>query len=203
MKSWVYRSISVAAVLTAVAVSPLYAQEQLRSDAITELEKQNMDVGDVDSLTDAQLAQMLAVLRSTESEQYKRSEVQRLSEAEVPCMANEQLRADVESQLQQLGMTDISMDELTGQQVSEMHLVLSCDECTKQERIQNIVATDPEMAESDQLRSQVRGCLVRLGVRTDNLQALTPQEIAEIELVLGSGDTDAAKRTEISQILGE
>jgi hypothetical protein len=62
---------------------------------------------------------------------------------------------------------------------------------------------DRERAGEQQVRADVEGCLRRMNIETAGLDALSPQEMAELELVLGGGDSDSEKRQQAERIIGQ
>jgi hypothetical protein len=183
---------------------PLLAQGDMRADVAAQLQRQGMEVPTLDELNDAQLRQIGATLRTAETDREMREQIESIAAADVPCLANDSLRQSVEDELQTLGVTDVDVSALSGQEVVELHLILSCDECSQEQRVRSVIErTDGERVGDEQLRAEVGSCLQRMNVDTANLDALTPQELAEIELIVGGGGSQAEMRQQVQQIVSQ
>jgi hypothetical protein len=197
---------TVAAFATAICCFGLLgtpALADLKDDVSRELQREQIQVGNLDELNEPQLRQIQMVLRGGEPSGEKRDEIQRIASSDVPCLANDQIRSEVQRQLQAMGMT-VDVTELGGTEVSELLVILSCDECSKDSRIRQVLdRSDRERVGEQQLRAEVGSCLQRMNIDTAGLDSLTPAQVAELELVLGGADTDADKRQQVQRILGQ
>jgi len=63
-------------------------------------------------------------------------------------------------------------------------------------------AVAPGIAQDAQLSDSARIGLVQLGIDADTVGMVTADQAAQIENVLGSGDTDAIKASRVEVILG-
>jgi hypothetical protein len=197
---------TIAAFATAICCFGLLgtpALADLKDDVSRELQREQIQVGNLDELNEPQLRQIQAVLRGGEHNVEKRDEIQRIAASDVPCLANDQMRSQVRTQLQAMGM-DADVEALGGTEVAELLVILACDECSKDSRIQQVLdRSDRERVGEAQLRAEVGSCLQRMNIDTAGLDALTPAQVAELELVLGGADTDADKRQQVQRILGQ
>jgi hypothetical protein len=186
---------------TSLLAGPGMAQADLRASVETELQNRQVTVANLDELNEPQLRQIQAVLRGAEHQSDIDNEIERIAGSSIPCLANDQMRSEVSAQLSAMGM-DVDVDALSGVQVAEVYLVLACDECSKDSRIQQIVAEAAgERVGDAQLKAEVGSCLRRMGIDLANLDDLTPQQVAEIELVVGAGGNEAEMRDQVQRIV--
>lgn len=198
MKVGIWKTIGATALSCAVlSGAPAYAD--LRDDVASELQRRQIEVANLDELHEPQLRQIQAVLRGGEHRAEERDEIQRIATADVPCLANEQMRSQVATGLSQLGI-DADLDALSGQEIAELYLVVICDECSQESRVRQVIDQPGRVgADEAQLRTEVGNCLRRMNVQVD-VEALTPQQLSEIALVVGSGDSDAEIRDQVRGI---
>ncbi len=191
-------ALSAAVAFGGVAV----AQDQLRTSVASQLQEHQISGVDVNALTDAQLAQIQLVLNSTEGDCCKGAMIESLVTERDACEGSAQLRAQVEGQLKEHDITIENFGNVGGPEVVLLEAILTstATDANKAAMIKKMFAEDVRMVGNAQLKADVEQCILRYGADVDNLDALTPGQLVQIELVAGGSESTDAKRTMIEQI---
>lgn len=184
---------------------------QLEDSVMSGLSQLGVGVPDGVMLTDMQIAEIENVLGSTDDNSDRVARIERiLAQGTVSDggMNTQMLRDSVAISLAAMGYTDVDADMLSLMQVSEIENVTgSSDDATMQKaRIDAILGGTMEgvgMSHgSRMLMDSVSSDLSSLGVSTDGLEMLSLSQLAEIENITGSTDSDEIKRDRIGVLMG-
>lgn len=191
-------ALSAAVVLGGFAM----AQDQLRASVTSQLQEHQISGVDVNALTGAQLSQVQLVLNSSESESSKAAIIESLIVQRDACEGSAQLRAQVEGQLKEHNITIENFENVGGPDIVLLEAILNstATDANKTAMIQGMFADDVRMAGNAQLKADVEQCILRYDADVDNLDALTPDQLVQIELIAGGSESADAKRAMIESI---
>ena len=178
------------------------AQDQLRTNVANQLQEHQISGVDVNALTDAQLAQIQLVLNSSEGDCCKEGMIQSLVTERDACEGSAQLRAQVEGQLKEHNITIENFQNVGGPEVVLLETILNstATQSNKAAMIKKMFAEDVRMVGNAQLKADVEQCILRYDADVENLDALSPDQLVQIELIAGGSESAAAKRQMIEQI---
>ena len=124
-----------------------------------------------------------------------------------PAMSQEQQLSDSAH----AGMAALGIDTtgvmVTADQAAQIENVLGStdDDSIKKAHIEEIIggeATATGRLGTDELRSSVSADMAELGLDTEMVPMLSVEQLASIENVVGSSETDESKRAQINEIVG-
>jgi hypothetical protein len=200
------RAAASAALLSSAVVFawPAFSQQELRQQVSNQLSEHSIQVENFDSLSNDQLWQIQLILNTTEGDQDKRVMIDSLLAERDACVGNPQLRQQVNAQLQEHGIQIDNFDSVSGNELVVLEAVLNTNQSEDEKRaqIERMFTVDSPIQGSAALRAEVERCVRRLNADV-NLDALTPEELVQIELIAGGSESESAKREMIEQIANE
>lgn len=204
MNRRLWAAATAAAVACAFVSAPAFSQDQLRTNVSDQLARHSISVPNFASLTDTQVAQLELILNTTESDQSKAQMVDSLLSVKAPCEGNPQLRAMVAGQLTEHNITVPNFDTISGTELVMLAAVLNSSDSdnSKSAQIERIFASDSPLVAGGQLRADVEQCVMAVNADVD-LGPLTPEQLVQIELVAGGGESEQDKRMMIEQIANQ
>ena len=197
--------------LALVAGTPILAQG-LDDAAARGLAQLGIQAPPTESLSTEQVAQIQNVLSSTDADDAKRARIQEilgLSEATATGrLGVRQLQASVGADLASIGIDTSGLDMLTLGQLAQIENVMSGGDPDdiKRMRVEEIIggeATATGRLGVGQLQSSVAAGLASLGIDAEGVEALSLEQLAQIENVINSSDSNDSKRGRIDQIMAE
>lgn len=200
--------LSAAAVISAVLMSagPVLSQarSQLEAQVASQASQHNVKIENMDALTDTQLSQVALYFGTSESQASHRAAIEALLANKEPCVGNAQMRASVADQLSQYGITNVDADLLTGAQLAVLQAVLSstAPETAIDAQVQRVLSDDAPMTGNDQLRFEAGQCVGQFNADV-NLDALSPEELVQIQLIGGGSGSANEKRRQIEQLAAQ
>ncbi len=207
MKRCLSSAASAVALSAALVLGgPAFAADpQLQNQVKGQLQQHGIEIKDVGELTDTQLLQIALLLSTSESQSSQHAAVDSLLAIKEPCIANAQMRQSVAGQLSQHGIKVKNLDSVSGTQLAVVQAVLSSNQPPTEmaAQIEQIFASDSPIVGNDQLRAEVKSCVVKLNVDLDNLDALTPEQMVQIQLIAGGSDSESEKRAAIEKLANE
>ena len=214
MKRTFLSAVSAAALsVTLIAGTPGYAAS-LTESAAQGLAVLGIATPPPESLTTEQTTQIMNVLSSTNSNDRKKEHIQTIigeneeSGGGVGKYGVGQLRSSVASDLAALGVDASGVDTLTLQQLAQIENVTSSSnsDTVKKARIAEIMgneATATGRLGVRQLSNSTRADLAKIGVDSESVDMLTLSQIAQIENVMASSESDASKRDQVNTIMAQ
>jgi hypothetical protein len=196
--------VAAAGVACGLLTGPAIAQDQLRESVSSQLSRLSIQVPNLASLSDTQIAQLELILNTSESEHSKALAVNALLAVKPPCEGNAQLRAQVARQLQDHRITVPNFDTISGTELVMVAAVLNTTESegAKRGQIERIFASDSPLVAGDQLRADAEQCVRMVNAEVD-LGPLTAEQLVQIELVAGGTESESDKRAMIEQIANQ
>lgn len=204
------KAASAAALSVALLSSaPLLAQERMLSDsAASGMAALGMDASGV--VTTEQAAMIENVLGSTDPDSIKKKRIEEIlgNEAvETQRLGGDQLRSSVSADLAALGMDTEGVDLLSIEQLAAIENVTGSSEYTdtqKRAQVSEIMGTTVSGegamgANQDAIMADIAS----LGINTSEIGVLTSDQMAQIQTVMSSSDTDDIKRRHVEQIIAE
>jgi hypothetical protein len=175
--------------------------DQMLDDVRNQLRINNIEVKNLDSLSSTQLSQMHLILSTSEDNCCKAAMIESLVSERNACVATPQLRAQVAGQFKEHGI-GVDVDTISGPDLVVIEAVLnsSAKDTAKKAQIDRILAEDSPMVGNDQLRAAVASCVKSVNADVDNLDALSPEQLIQIELVAGGSGSESEKRMMIENI---
>lgn len=201
-----WKHVSTIALISAfLATGPVMADDQLRAQVNSQLAEHNIKVMNPDALSDNQIAQIEVILNTVQSDPEKMAMVESLLADREPCVGNEQLRAQIAGQLAEHNIDIANYDQINGSELALIQTVLSGNspETTKQTQIKMMFAPDSPMVGTEALRRNAAQCIQKVNAKVDNLEALTPDELVQIQLISNSTDNTDTKRSMIEKLANE
>jgi len=205
--------------LTATALSasllagaPAFSQTLgLDASAMAGLSKIGIDTSNITSMSTEQVAQIENILASRDTDATKKKAVEELLNGEATATGRlgvGQLRDSVASDLAALGVDASGVDSLTLSQLGQIENVTASGDsnATKKARIGEIMgneATATGRLGVRQLSDSTKADLASLGINTENIDALTLSQLAQIENIMGSSDSDETKRQRLTSIVSD
>jgi hypothetical protein len=198
LRTW--KMAGVAALSLSILAGPALS-DQMLDDVSNQLKMQNIEVKNLDSLSSTQLSQMHLILSTTEDDCCKAAMIESLVAEKKDCVGTPQLRAQVSGQLKEHGIA-VDAETLSGPDLVVIESVLnsSAKDSAKEAQIERILAVDSPMVGSAQLRASVGSCIKSVNAKVDNLDALSPEQLIQIELVAGGSGSESEKRMMIENI---
>lgn len=205
MTNRILAAASVAALSISVGFTGLaVAQSQQRQQVAEQLQEHQISVPNLGELTDTQVGQIQLILNTTEADRYKAEMVNQVIAEPGTCQANAQMRETVAKQLPEHGIRVDNFENVSGSELLLMNAVLSTSapDTEKAAMIQGIFDSDAPVTGNDQLRSEVAQCVQSVNADV-NIDALTPAQLLEIELVSGGNEPETQKRQMIENIANQ
>ena len=201
LKDW--KMAGAGALSLLVFAGPALA-DQMLDDVRNQLRINNTEVKNLDSLSSTQLSQMHLILSTSEDDCCKASMIESLVTERNACVATPQLRAQVAGQFKEHGI-DADVDTISGPDLLVIEAVLNstAKDTSKKAQIDRILAVDSPMVGNDQLRASVQTCVQSVNAKVDNLDALSPEQLIQIELVAGGSGSESEKRMMIENIANQ
>jgi hypothetical protein len=209
----------LSAVSAAALSAALIAGAPANAASLTESAAQGLAVLGVptpppDSLTDAQVLQIMNVLSSSDGSDRKREHIQTIigeneaSGAGVGKYGIGQLRSSVSADLAALGVDASGVDSLTLSELAQIENITgskATDESKKAQiaEVMGNEATATGRLGVRQLSDSTKADLAKIGVDAEAVDSLTVSQIAQIENVMSSSETDAAKRDQVNAIIND
>jgi hypothetical protein len=165
-----------------------------------------------ESLSTEQVAEIQNVLSSTDTDDIKRARIQEIlggSEATATGrLGVRQLQSSVGADLASIGIDTSGLDMLTLGQLAQIENVMNTDEPDdiKRMRVEEIIGGEASATGRlgvGQLQSSVAAGLASLGIDAEGIEALSLEQLAQIENVINSTDADDIKRGRIDQIMAQ
>jgi len=202
MNSRFWTTVAAAALSAAMLGGPALSQTSLRETVANQLAEHNITVDNLDSMSNAQLAEIELMLNSTEgSDASKGAMVQALLAEQGTCEGNPQLRAEVADQLKEHRIQVQNYDSITGTELVVLKTVLDSagSDSEKQAQIERVFAAKAPIADSPYLREDAAQCIKAVGADVD-LDALTPDEMLQIQAISSGSESVDDKRRMIEQL---
>jgi hypothetical protein len=196
LKAWKMASAAALSILAGPALS-----DQMLDDVKNQLAIHNIEVKNLDSLSSTQVSQMHLILSTSEDDCCKAAMIENLVSERKACVATPQLRAQVAGQFKEHGIA-VDVDSISGPDLLVIEAVLTSNakEGSKKAQIERILAVDSPMVGNAQLRASVESCVNSVNAKVDNLDALSPEQLIQIELVAGGSGSESEKRMMIENI---
>jgi len=167
-----------------------------------------------DSLTDAQILQIMNVLSSSDGSDRKREHIQTIiGENEASGVGGGkygigQLRSSVGADLAALGVDASGVDSLTLSELAQIENITGSKATneTKKAQIAEVMgneATATGRLGVKQLSDSTKADLAKIGVDAEAVDMLTLSQIAQIENVMSSSESDGAKADQVKTIIGD
>ena len=196
--------------LALVAGTPILAQG-LDDAAARGLAQLGIQAPPTESMTTEQVAEIQNVLSSTDTDESKRARIQQILGNEATATGRlgvRQLQSSVGADLAAIGIDTSGLEMLTLTQLAQIENVMGGDDPDdiKKMRVEEIIggeATATGRLGVAQLQSSVAADLASLGIDAEGVEALSLEQLAQIENVMGSSDADDAKRARIGRIMAE
>jgi len=203
MKLRTWKMAGVAALSLSILAGPALA-DQMLDDVRNQLAIQNIEVKNLDSLSSTQVSQMHLILSTSDVDSDKAAMIESLVSQKKDCVATPQLRAQMAGQFKEHGIA-VDVDSISGPDLLVIEAVLTSNakEGAKKAQIERILAVDSPMVGNDQLRASVGACVKSVNAKVDNLDALSPEQLIQIELVAGGSGSESEKRTMIENIANQ
>jgi len=203
MKLRTWKMAGAAALSLSILAGPALS-DQMLDDVSNQLATHNIEVKNLDSLSSTQLSQMHLILSTSEDDCCKAAMIESLVSERKACVGTPELRAEVAGQFKMNGI-DVDVDSISGPDLVVIEAVLTSNakEGAKKAQIERILAVDSPMVGNDQLRASVATCVQSVNAKVDNLDALSPEQLIQIELVAGGSDSDSDKRMMIENIANQ
>jgi hypothetical protein len=98
-----------------------------------------------------------------------------------------------------------NFDQISGSELVLLNVILSSNETPQQmgAQIEKIFAEPSPVTGSDQLRVETARCIAKVNAKVPDLNALTPDQMVQIQLIAGGSDSQGDKRALIEQIANE
>ncbi len=109
------------------------------------------------------------------------------------------MRATVADQLAKHGVTNVDADLLAG---SQLAVLQAAPETEIDAQVQRVLSEDAPMTGNDQLRFEAGQCVGQFNADV-NLEALTPEELVQFQLIGGGSASADDKRRQIEQLAGQ
>jgi hypothetical protein len=209
----------LSAVSAAALAATLIGGASAQAASLTESAAQGLAVLGVptpppDSLTDSQVLQIMNVLSSSDNSDRKKEHIQTIigeneaSGGGVGKYGVGQLRSSVSADLAALGMDASGVDTLTLSQLAQIENITASElsNTQKQAQIAEVMgneATATGRLGVRQLSDSTKADLAKLGVDAEQVDMLTLSQIAQIENVMSSSESDAAKRDQVNSIISD
>jgi hypothetical protein len=199
--------VSAAALAAAVFGGPAFSDEysQLRSQVGAQLKSHSIEVPDLNALTGEQLGQLSLIMSTNVGNDVQAKQVAALLAVDQECIGNEQMRSTVAGQLRQHNFEVKNFDKISGSELVLLNVILSSNETPQQmgAQIEKIFAEPSPVTGSDQLRVETARCIAKVDAKVQNFDALTPDQMVQIQLIAGGSDSPGDKRAMIEQIASE
>ncbi len=94
------------------------------------------------------------------------------------------------------------VDSISGPDLVVIQAVLNstAKDTSKQAQVERILAVDSPMVGNEQLRASVQTCVQDVNAKVENIDALSPEQLIQIELVAGGTGSESEKRMMIERI---
>jgi hypothetical protein len=205
MRLHFWTAVSVAALSAGLLLSqPAGAQTSLRENVAGQLAEHKINVENLDSMSNTELAEIQLILNTTEgSDASKRALIMGVLEEKGTCEGNPQLRAQVADQLKEHRIEVRNFDSITGTQLVVVKTVLdsSGSDSEKRAQIERIFAAKAPMSGADYMRADAEQCVKMVGADVD-LTTLSPDELLQIQLI-SSGSESADQKRRLMEQLGQ
>lgn len=203
-----YRSlaalVSVAALAAATLGAPAFSDDyaQLRSQVGAQLKSHSIAIPDLAALTPEQLGQISLIMSTSVGTEVQAQQVAAVLAVDQECIGNEQMRSTVAGQLKQHNFEVKNFDKISGSELVLLNVILSTTESPQQmgAQIQKIFSEPSPVTGTDQLRVETERCIARVDAKVPNLEALSPEQMVQIQLIAGGSDSPGDKRAMIEQI---
>jgi hypothetical protein len=202
MTSRFWTTVAAAALSAAVLGLPALSQTSLRQSVANQLAEHDITVENLDSMSNAQLAEIELMLSSTEGgDAQKAAMVEALLAEQGTCEGNPQLRAEVADQLKEHRIQVQNYDSITGTELVVVKTVLdsSGSDSEKRAQIERVFTAKAPMAAKDYLRADAEQCIKAVGADID-LDELTPDEMLQIQVISSGSEPESAKRQMMEQL---
>jgi hypothetical protein len=207
----------LSAVSAAALSAALIAGAPANAASLTESAAQGLAVLGVptpppDSLTDEQTLQIMNVLSSSDGSDRKREHIQTIigeneaSGVGVGKYGIGQLRSSVGADLAALGVDASGVDSLTLSELAQIENITGSKATNEAKKAQIAEVMGNEATATGrlgvrQLSDSTKADLAKIGVDAEAVDTLTLSQIAQIENVMSSSETDAAKRDQVNSII--
>jgi hypothetical protein len=218
-KGLVVKRIMVSAFSAAALSAALIAGAPANAASLTESAAQGLAVLGVptpppDSLTDAQVLQIMNVLSSSDGSDRKREHIQTIigeneaSGVGVGKYGIGQLRSSVGADLAALGVDASGIDSLTLSELAQIENITASQATNEAKKAQIAEVMGNEATATGrlgvkQLSDSTKADLAKIGVDAEAVDMLTLSQIAQIENVMSSSESDAAKRDQVNSIISD
>jgi hypothetical protein len=195
-----WTAASVAA-LSVVLAAPAFPQ-QLRQTVTNQLNEHSIEVPNLASMSNSELAQIQLLLNTTEgNDAQKQAMVDNLLAEKAPCEGNPQLRQSVANQLKEHRIEIKNYDNITGSELVVIKTVLDSTEsnAAKRAQIGRLFSEKQPISQADYLRADAEQCVKMVGADL-NVDDLTPNQMLQIQAVASGSDDMNAKRAMIEKI---
>ena len=211
-RTFLLSAVSAAALsVTLIAGTPGYAAS-LTESAAQGLAVLGIATPPPESLTTEQTTQIMNVLSSADSNDRKKEHIQTIlgeneeSGGGVGKYGVGQLHSSVSSDLAALGVDASGVDTLTLSELAQIENVTGSQvsDAAKKQQIAEIMgneATQTQRLGVRQLSDSTKADLAKIGVDAGQVDSLTLSQIAQIENVLSSSESDASKRDQVNTIM--
>ena len=213
------KRILLSAVSAAALSAALIGGAPANAASLTESAAQGLAVLGVptpppDSLTDAQTLQIMNVLSSSDGSDRKREHIQTIigendaSGGGVGKYGVGQLRSSVSADLASLGVDASGVDNLSLSELAQIENITGSKATNEAKKAQIAEVMGNEATATGrlgvkQLADSTKADLAKIGVDAEAVDTLTLSQIAQIENVMSSGETDAAKRDQVNTIISD
>ena len=200
MKLRAWKMAGAAALSLSILAGPALS-DQMRDDVSNQLARHNIEIQNYDSLSSTQVSQIHLILSTSEDDCCKAAMIESLVAERKACVATPQLRAEVAGQFKHHGI-DADVDSISGPDLIVIEAVLNstAKDTAKQAQVERILAVDSPMVGNEQLRASVQTCVQDVNAKVENIDALSPEQLIQIELVAGGTGSESEKRMMIERI---
>jgi hypothetical protein len=177
---------------------------QLKSQVEAMLQQHSIEVENVDSLSDTQLHQVALYLSTSEGQAEHAAAIERLLAVDQDCVGNQQMRDGVANQLRQHDISITNIDTLSGSEIAVLQAVVNSNQptSTMAAQVKRVLGAESPIIGNAQLRTEVGSCVRQLNADVD-LEALTPAQLVQIQLIAGGSDSADDKRRMIEKLAEE
>ncbi len=212
MNSKLIALLTASSIALGVAGGASAQHAQLDSSVMSGLSLLGITVPEGVMLTEDQVAQIENVLAGTEADSDRVARIGRILDEgmmEGHGMSPQMLQDSVGSDLAALGFGGVAVGDLSLMQVAEIENVTASTDhdSIKKSRIETILGGTMEgsdaAGDSRMLMDSVSSDLASLGVSTAGVGMLSLTQLAEIENITGSTDTDQTKVERVNLILAQ
>jgi hypothetical protein len=202
---------AAALTLSLLSGAPVLAQaQQLDESTVAGLENIGIDTAGL-VISEDQAGQIEDVLASGDEDAVKRAQVEEIlggPAAATGQPGSGQLPDSAATDLAQLGIDTEGVGTLSQEQLASIENVMASNDSDeiKRAQIEDILgegATATDERGVTQLQDSVMTDLARLGVDTSAVETLTVSQLAELQNVLASTDSDQEKQRQAEEILVE